>query len=410
MSRDAQGRPLPGKGRLCVLHYHIMGYVVFGPVHFVRPRGYTIAVSKQTISIGNKKIGAGEPVFVIAEAGVNHNGKLSLAKKLIDAAARSGADAVKFQTFDPDTLVTKKAEKADYQKRSEGKKNPPKAAPFTKGGIKEESQYAMLRRLMLPRAWHRMLKRYAEKKGLIFLSTPFSLDDALFLRRLGVPAIKVGSSDANNTPFLRAIAQWRLPVILSTGMADLKEVRESVAAIRRAGNRKLVLLQCTTNYPAPFSEVNLRSIQTMQRECKLPVGFSDHTLGSEAACAAVALGACVIEKHLTLDKDMPGPDHKASLEPRELADFVRRIRNTEAALGSGKKAPFQSEKAIARVARKSIVALRDVKKGERFSEKNLGTKRPGTGLPPKYHETLVGKRAVRDIPADALLTRHDYIA
>ncbi|MEK7208065.1 MAG: N-acetylneuraminate synthase family protein [Patescibacteria group bacterium] len=386
------------------------------------------------ISLGNKKIGAGEPVFIIAEAGVNHNGKLALAKKLIDAAAKAGADAVKFQTFSPDELVTKNAAKAEYQVSSEGRRErfllpktrlaAKRAAAFPphqsrlgtghalrKGEPKAgESQYEMLKRLMLPRAWHQTLKRHAEKKGLVFLSTPFSLDDALFLKRLGVSAIKVSSSDANNLPYLRRIARWRLPILLSTGMADLKEVRESVAVIRRAGHRVLALLQCTTNYPTPFPEVNLRAIQTLQKEFAVPVGFSDHTTGSEAAVAAVALGACVIEKHLTLDKDMSGPDHKASLEPRELSDFVRRIRHVEQALGSGKRAPFESERAIARAARKSIAALRDVKKGERFTEKNLGIKRPGTGLPPKYYETLVGKRAARDIPADALLTRHDYIA
>jgi len=363
---------------------------------------------KQDISIGTKKIGYGRPVFIIAEAGVNHNGKLSLAKKLIDVAAKAGADAVKFQTFDPDTLVTKDAAKAEYQVRNE--ENPSRlrrrVLPLGKG----ESQYEMLKRLMLPRTYHSELKRYAEKKGLIFLSTPFSLSDAQFLRTLGVPAFKVASSDTNNLPFLSRIATWKLPIILSTGMADMAEVKEAVRAIKKAGNTKLVLLQCTTNYPTAFTETNLRAIQTLHKAFGLPVGFSDHTIGNEAAVAAVALGAVVVEKHFTLDRDLPGPDHKASLAPSELLDFVTKVRNTEAALGTGKKVPFTSEKETAKVARKSIVGTDDIKRGDRFTKRNLGIKRPGTGLLPKDYDGIIGKRATRDIEADTLLTKYDYKA
>ena len=361
------------------------------------------------IVVKNKCIGPGYPVFIIAEVGVNHNGKLSLARKLIDAAAKAGADAVKFQTFSPDTLVTKSAEKAEYQKKKENKANPPKATPFKKGGIGEETQYEMLERLMLPREYHSKLKRYAEQKGLIFLSTPFSLSDAEFLRKLGVPAIKVGSSDTNNIPYLRAIAKWNLPLILSTGMSDTNEIREAVRTVKNSGNAKLILLHCTTNYPTPFSEANLRAIQTLQKVFNIPVGFSDHTVGTEAAVAAVALGASVIEKHFTLNKNLPGPDHKASLEPGELDILVRQIRNIEVALGTGRKMPFPSELKTMKVARKSVVTTRKMLKGEIFcNEYNISAKRPGTGLSPKYLTEIHGKKATRDIPVDTVIKKSDY--
>lgn len=361
------------------------------------------------VIIGEKIIGEGKPVFIVAEAGVNHNGKFSLAKRLIDAAAEAGADAVKFQTFSSDELVIKNAAKARYQKVNEERMG--------------ESQYEMLKRLMLPREHHRKLKRYAEKKGLIFLSTPFSFSDAEFLRELGVKAIKVGSSDANNFPFLRRIASWGLPILLSTGMADIKEIKEAVKTIQnpsplrgtpfRKGRIRngtpLILLHCTTNYPTPFAEANLRAIQTLKKEFGLPVGFSDHTMGSEAAVAAVALGACVIEKHFTLDRNLPGPDHKMSLEPEELKRFVQSIRNAEQALGSGEKIPCASEKEIAKVARKSIVTRKPVKKGDIFTEENLGIKRPGTGLPPKDFNKVIGARATKSLSDDTLLTRGDYL-
>lgn len=366
-----------------------------------------------TLNIKGKSIGEGRPVFVIAEAGVNHNGDLKLAKKLVDVAVEVGADAVKFQTFSPDTLVTKEAPKADYQVKNEENPSSSKkmTLPLKKGELKtEETQYEMLKRLMLPREYHKELKEYAEQKGIIFLSTPFSLDDALFLRKLGLKAFKVGSTDTNNLPYLSALAGWKLPIILSTGMSDLLEIKEAVATIKKAGNTKLMLLHCTTNYPTPFREANLLAIQTLQKEFDLPVGFSDHTVGSSAAIASVALGASVIEKHFTLDRNLPGPDHKASLEPSELRDFITDIRNTEAALGTGKKTPFGSEKETAKVARKSLVTSMSIKNGELFTEKNLTVKRPGTGLPPKEYDKVIGTRAARDIKTDTLLDKHDYCA
>ncbi len=347
------------------------------------------------INIGRKKISADSTVFIIAEAGVNHNGNLKLAKKLIDAAARAGVDAVKFQTFDPETLVIKNADKAKYQSKNDRRTG--------------EGQYSMLKRLILPRKWHKELKQYSESKGLIFLSTPFSLDDAIFLRKLGIKAIKVGSSDTENIPYLAEIAKWNLPIILSTGMSALPEIKETVKTIRKAGNNKLIVLHCTTNYPTPHEEINLRAITTLKKEFKnIPIGFSDHTLGIEAPIAAVALGAKVIEKHLTLDKNLSGPDHKASLEPEELKKMVMSIRNIEKAMGNGKKIPFSSEQKIANVVRKSIVALKEIKKGETFTKENVDIKRPGTGLSPKHYFQIIGAVAKNNIKTDGLIKKSDY--
>ena len=353
-------------------------------------------MQKKTITFGGRTIGPGNPVFIIAEAGVNHNGDKTLAKKLIDAATLAGADAVKFQTFDPDTLVTKEAKKADYQDKNE----------HTEGG--GESQYEMLKRLQLPREMHTELKAYAEQKGIMFLSTPFSLSDAQFLKELGVVAFKIGSSDTDNLPFLKTIATWGLPIMLSTGMSDLALVRKSVEAIQSTGNQKLVVLHCTTSYPAPLAQVNLRARQTLAQELGVLVGFSDHTEGIVAPVLSVALGATVIEKHLTLDKEMSGPDHKASLTPHEFAEMVRAVREAESALGTGEKNLFGSEREIAKVARKSLVVARAVKKGEVFTAQNLTTKRPGTGLPPAMYDTVMGAKALRDIPTDTLITENDY--
>ncbi|MDO8619774.1 MAG: N-acetylneuraminate synthase [bacterium] len=367
--------------------------------------------TEQTITIGGKKVGTGQPVFIIAEAGVNHNGDKALAKKLIDAAVTAGADAVKFQTFDPETLVTKEAKKADYQDRNE----------HIKGG--GESQYEMLKRLQLPREVHVELKAYAEQKGIIFLSTPFSLSDAKFLKELGVVAFKVGSSDTNNLPFLKTIATWGLPIILSTGMSDMEQVRDAVRVIQnpssdknrsapftkgRIGRAPLIVLHCTTSYPAPLAEVNLRAMRTLSKELEVLVGFSDHTEGTLAPVLSVALGACVIEKHLTLDKEMAGPDQRASLNPQEFAEMVRAVRDAERALGTGEKGLFDSEREIAKVARKSLVTARAVKKGEIFTAENLTTKRPGTGLSPALYDRVIGTKALRNIPADTLITKNDY--
>lgn len=341
------------------------------------------------VVIAGHPLSPGQRCFIIAEAGVNHNGRIELAKHLIDAAAAAGADAVKFQTFSAERLVSPVAPKAAYQQQTTG------AA---------ESQLAMIQRLELPRAAYPELQAHARSRGVLFLSTPFDEESADFLERVGVPAFKIGSGELTNLPLLTHVARKRQPMIVSTGMADLAEVTEAVAAIRQEGNDQLVLLHCVSSYPADPAVVNLRAIQTMQRIFRVPVGYSDHTLGVEVALAAVSLGACVIEKHITLDCALPGPDHRASAEPEELAALVRGIRTVEASLGHGRKEPAPSERDVMAAARKSLVAAHDIPRGSRLTEEVIAIKRPGTGLPPAMRETLVGRIAKRDIPEGALLT------
>lgn len=341
------------------------------------------------ISIGNKKVGPGKPVFIVAEVGVNHNGSIAMAKRLIDTAKKAGADAVKFQMCDPDEMVAVDAPKAKYQEKT----------------VKGESHYDMLKRLFFGVREHAILKSYAQRKGIIFFSTPFSILDANRLIALKMPAIKVGSSDTNNTPQLRVIARSKLPVILSTGMSDLPEVMRAVKTIRKSGNDEIIVLHCTTQYPAEDKNANLLAIPTMRKALDLPIGYSDHTRGIEIALAAVALGACVIEKHMTLDRKLPGPDQFASLEPGEFAALVKCIRRVEAALGSPQKAVTYDEKVIARVARKSIVAARDIPKGHKITEIDLAYKRPGTGLSPDHSEYIVGKKARYPVAKDEQISR-----
>ena len=339
------------------------------------------------IKIGGKLIGAGNPCFIIAEAGVNHNGKLSLAKKLVDKAKEAGVDAVKFQTFKAENIVTKEAKQAKYQTKNIGKK---------------ESQFAMLKRLELSYADFRNLKKYCARKKIIFLSTPHSSKEDVDIVAELCPVIKIASGDLTNLPFLKYIAKKDLPIILSTGMANLREVKEAVKTILSI-NKKIILLHCTTNYPTPVNEVNLRAMFTMGEEFNLPVGYSDHTQGMEVSLAAAAMGACVIEKHFTLNKKLPGPDHKASLGPEELKAMVRGIRNIQAALGDGTKKPTPSEMETAKVARKSIVAAKNIKKGTEIREDMLAIKRPGTGIAPKYFSKILGKKAKKDIKKDSLI-------
>lgn len=339
---------------------------------------------RKGFTIDGRKVGAGEPVFVIAEIGVNHNGSIAMAKKLIDAAEAVGADAVKFQMCDPAEMVVRGAPKAAYQEKTAG----------------HESHYDMLERLYFGVREHKILKAYAKKKGIIFFSTPFSIKDVRELTKLKMPAMKVGSSDTNNLPQLRVIAKARVPIIFSTGMSTLKEVKTSIAAIRKAGGKDIVVLHCTTAYPTADKDVNLRAMMTMRNALGLPIGYSDHTPGTDVAVAAVALGACVIEKHLTLSKKLPGPDHFASLEPKEFAALVQAIRRTERILGTGVKGPTGGEKVIAKVARKSIVAARDIPKGKKIAAGDMVFKRPGTGLPPSFADRLIGTRAQGDIKKD----------
>jgi N-acetylneuraminate synthase len=341
------------------------------------------------VNVASRSIGPGYPCFIIAEAGVNHNGDLGLAQRMIDAAVKAGADAVKFQAYKAEKLVTQDAPKAEYQMRATGG---------------SESQLDMLRRLEVSPEGQRILMDYCRRKGILFLSTPFDEDSADVLERLEIPAFKIPSGEVTNLPFLAYVAKKGRPMVLSTGMASLGEVEMAVRTIEAAGNRDMILLHCVSNYPADPDDVNLRAIETMARAFRLPIGYSDHTLGIEVPIASVALGACVLEKHFTLDRNLPGPDHQASAEPDELAAMVTGIRKVESALGHGRKVPAPSEAATAAVARKSLVAARAIPAGTTFTEDLIAIKRPGTGLPPTMRALLVGRVAKENIPADALLT------
>lgn len=340
------------------------------------------------IVVADRRIGAGCPCFVIAEAGVNHNGNLDMAQRLIETAAQAGADAVKFQTFSSDRLVTRRAPKAIYQQETTGA---------------QESQYAMLKRLELSPTDHERLFAHARAHGIVFLSTPFDQASADLLFDLGVGAIKIGSGDLTNLPLLEHIARRRLPMILSTGMAYLGEVEAAVQCIQAQGDVAIVLLHCVSSYPARTVDVNLRAMLAMRQAFGLPVGYSDHTTGITVPIAAVALGASVIEKHFTLDCSLPGPDHRASLEPEELSVMVRAIRDVEAALGDGRKRPTAGEVDTARVARKSVVSRDEIPAGTFITAEMLDIKRPGTGVPPRDLGQVVGRRARVTIPADTVI-------
>lgn len=344
------------------------------------------------IPIGSRHIGEGEPCFIIAEAGVNHNGDINLAKRLIDIAKEAGADAVKFQTFAVDEGTSKSAPKADYQVETTGN---------------SESQYEMLKRLELTEGQFQILKEYADRKGIIFISTAPDFKSVDIVEGLGVPAYKNSSANLTNLPLIEYIAKRNKPIILSTGMSSLAEIEEAIDTIREAGNNKIVLLHCISNYPALSEEANLRAMHTLRESFKLPVGYSDHTLGIEVAIAAVALGAVVLEKHFTIDKSLPGPDHKASLEPAELMQLIRAIRNVERAFGDGIKKPTPNEEKIARVTRRSITAGCKILKGTVISRDMLSIKRPETGIKPKFISLVIGRKIKKDIFEDEPITWED---
>ena len=333
-------------------------------------------------------------VFVIAEAGVNHNGSLDLALQLVDAAKASGADAVKFQTFRADQLATRSAHKAPYQERTTAN---------------SESQFEMLQRLQLDAAAHRRLIDHCRNVGIQFLSSPFDTQSADLLATMNVPLYKVPSGEITNLPFLQHLARKSRPLILSTGMSTLGEVEEAVQVLQAAGAIQLTLLHCVTEYPAPYAEVNLRAMQTLKSAFGLPVGYSDHTSGIEIAIAAVALGAEVIEKHFTLDRSLPGPDHSASLEPVELRQMVTAIRHVEAALGTGIKAPAPCELPNISVARKSVVAARTLPAGHQLATGDLEIKRPGNGLAPKLLPALIGRTLRASVAKDEIIN-WDHLA
>ncbi len=343
----------------------------------------------RTLDIGGRSIGSNHPCFIIAEAGVNHNGDLELARALVDAAADAGADAVKFQTFKAESLVTADAPKAEYQFQ------PDCAA---------ETQQEMLRRLELPLDAHRELMERATRRGMIFLSTPFDDESADFLEDLGVAAFKIASAEITNVQFLDHVARKHKPIILSTGMSTLDEVSDAVGVIAQAGTHDLALLHCVSNYPADPKDVNLRAIDLMANTFEIPVGFSDHTEGIAVAIGAAALGATVIEKHLTLDRMLPGPDHRASIEPDDLALMVQGIRRVQIALGRARKEPAASEALIASVARRSLVAARDLKAGSKLLEDCIAVRRPGTGLPPVMKSELIGCTLRVDVAEGTILS------
>ncbi|MCW9035967.1 MAG: N-acetylneuraminate synthase [Rhodospirillales bacterium] len=336
--------------------------------------------------IGQRQIGAGAPCFIIAEAGVNHDGDLSKAFALIDKAAKAGADAVKFQTYITEKLVDPSAPKAEYQKLNDGA---------------GESQFEMLKRLELSKEDHFSLLNYCQEKDILFLSSPFEEESADFLVDLGIPAFKVPSGEITNLAFLKHLVSKKLPMIVSTGMATVEEVSQAVGLIREV---PFSLLHCVSAYPADPKDCNLKAIETLERRFNCPAGWSDHTPGIEVALAAVALGACVIEKHFTLDKYAPGPDHKASMEPNELSALVMGVRKIESALGSGEKAPVAEELRIAAVARKSLAAAQNLTKGVIITQEDLKSRRPGTGISPSRIDEVIGRKVTRDIPVNTLLT------
>lgn len=331
-------------------------------------------------------------VYIIAEAGVNHNGDINLAKKLIDVAVEAKVDAVKFQTFKTEKIVGKFAKKADYQMENMQV---------------EESQYDMVKKLELSYDDFKELKDYCDKKNITFISTPDDAESVDFLVNLNVPCIKIGSTEITNLEYLKYIAEKKLPIILSTGMSTLGEVEEALNSIYEVGNKEVTLLHATTDYPTVEQEVNLKAMDTMRKAFNIEVGYSDHTLGNEAAIAAVALGAKVIEKHFTLDKNMEGPDHKASMDPKELIAYVDSIRKTEKLLGDGIKKPTEREKIIMKDVRRSIVASEDLKKGTVLTRENLEFKRPGNGLKPGNINLILGKKVNRDIKSDELINLED---
>ena len=330
--------------------------------------------------------------LIIAEAGVNHNGNFEIAKQLVDKAVEAGADIVKFQTCKAENVISRYADKAEYQKVTTGE---------------ADSQLEMVRKLMLTYEEYGKLKEYCDEKGITFLSTAFDLPSVDYLHSIGMKMWKIPSGEITNLPLLIKIAQLHEPIIMSTGMSELSEVGDAVKVLKENGVGDITLLHCTTEYPAPYADVNLKAMETMKEAFGLPVGYSDHTNGLEIPIAAVARGACVIEKHFTLSREMEGPDHKASIEPDELKQMVSSIRNVEAAIGDGVKKVSASEMKNKDIARKSIIAKTAIRSGEVFSEENITTKRPGSGINPMRWFELLGKTAKHDYEEDYLIEKDE---
>ena len=340
------------------------------------------------VKIGDRYIGEEEPCFIIAEAGVNHNGDINLAKKLIDVAKDAGADTVKFQTFKTERFLSKNIVVPKHVKST-------------------ESLFDTIRKLELSEEGHYELSKYCKRKGIIFMSTPMDNNSVDLLDNIGVPVFKVASSDLDNLPLLDYIAKKEKPIILSTGMGTIGEVGEAVEVIKSNGNDDIIILHCVSTYPPRVEDVNLRAINTLRDAFKLPVGYSDHTIGINIPLAAVVIGAKVIEKHLTLDKKMEGPDHAVSADPADLKNLIAGIREIEKSFGTGVKSPSKDEIEMKKSFRKSVVAGVDIKKGETITPEMLSIKRPGTGISPKYFDFIVGRKAERDINKDELLSFKD---
>lgn len=348
----------------------------------------------KTVHIGHKKIGYGEPVFIIAEAGVNHNGELEKALQLVDIAKEAGADVVKFQTFKAEDVVTEIGEMASYQKKNIGQ---------------EESQREMLRKLELPDEFYSPIMERCRKRNILFLSTPHGGKASVdFLESIGVKAYKIGSGDLTNYILLKKVAKTGKPIILSSGMATMEEVKSAISFIRSQGNELIAVLHCTTNYPCPPDEVNLLAMKTMMEELDVPVGYSDHTQGIQVAIMAATMGAAIYECHFTIDKTLPGPDHIASCEPDELKARIDAIRDVPVILGRGEKTPNKSEvESMVKLVRRSIVAAKNLEVGQTITDEDLEAKRPGDGISPTQYEKFLGKKLKTSLKADQQITFED---
>ncbi len=345
----------------------------------------------RSVEIGGRKVGHGEPVFITAEAGSNHNRDFEQAKRLIDVACEAGADAVKFQTFCAEKVYSKKTPLMSYLK--------------TNNLLKEgETVWDLIKRVELPREWHSKLAEYCKEKKIIFLSTPFDLEAVDQLEKVGMPAYKIASYEITHLPLLKKAAETKKPIILSTGMADLSDIETALDVIYKTGNRQVVLLHCAINYPPKFSDLNLRAMETMRMAFQLPVGFSDHSSGISADIAAVALGACAIEKHYTTSRKLQGPDHSFAIEPDELRAMVKGIRETEQALGSPIKQHTKAEEEMYRLGRRSLVAAKKIQRGTAITQDMIDVKRPGFGIQTKSMEAVIGRIAKVDIEEDDILT------
>ena len=347
---------------------------------------------EQVLKISGHNVGGGQPAFIIAEAGVNHNGDIKIARQMVNAAVEAGADVVKFQTFESGRVVSAAAPKAEYQLKTTGA---------------DESQLEMLRHLELSAQEHQQLQAYCQEQGILFLSSAFDKESVDLLDSLNVPAFKIASGEINHWTLVQYIAQKGKPIILSTGMSYLNEVEEAVRIIYQVGCNQLILLHCVSSYPVQPGEVNLRAMQTLAATFQAPVGYSDHCLGIEVALASVALGACLVEKHFTLDRNLPGPDHKASLEPKELKALVEGIRAVECALGDGRKVPAHSEDNIRKIARRSLVLSCDVEEGQMIKQEMLLALRPASGIAPNLISQVVGRQSARSIKKGTILNWQD---